>query len=86
MNKNKESLSVVVNGQPVEVEVNFNAPLRTLIPKALELTDNTGRPPTDWELRDINGNLLDLDKKIEDHNFPPNVKLFLNLKSGTAGQ
>lgn len=82
---NKISITVVVNGQPTLVEANLHAPLRTIIPKALEQTGNVGQPPDQWELRDAAGELLDLDTKIEDSHFPPNVTLFLNLKAGVGG-
>lgn len=82
---NKVNLAVVVNGQPVLVEVNLSAPLRTVIPKALEESGNTGQPPENWELRNVDGADLDLDRKIGDYGFPPNVRLFLNLKAGIGG-
>lgn len=81
----KLAITVVVNGQPTVVEANVHAPLRTIIPKALEQTGNTGQPADQWELRDSAGELLDLDKKIEDFHFPANVTLFLNLKAGVGG-
>lgn len=82
---NKVDLAVVVNGQPVLLEVNLNAPLRTVIPKALEESGNTGQPAENWELRDADGAELDLDRKIGDYGFPPDVRLFLNLKAGIGG-
>lgn len=85
MNPNKIEIVVVVNGQPVVVDANLNAPLRTVIPKALEASGNSGQPPTNWELRSADGELLDLDLKIEDFQFPADVKLFLNLKAGVGG-
>lgn len=85
MAKNKETLTVIVNGKPTEVEVNVNAPLRTVIPKALQQTGNTGQPPESWELRDEDGSILDLDKKIGDYAFTDDTKLFLNLKAGIGG-
>lgn len=81
----KETLTVIVNGVPTEVEQNANAPLKSIIGKALEQTGNQGRPQDDWELRDAAGNVLDLDKKIGDYHFPPDTKLFLNLKAGIGG-
>jgi hypothetical protein len=82
---NKIALVVIVNGQPVEVEANVNAPLRTVIAKALELSGNAGQPPEGWELRDAAGTELDLAQKIEDYAFAPGTKLFLNLKAGVGG-
>lgn len=82
---NQIEIAVIVNGQPVVVEANEHAPLHTIIPKALEASGNIGQPPDNWELRDANGELLPLDKKIEDFGFPADVKLFLNLKAGVGG-
>ncbi len=79
------TITVVVNGQPTTVEANPEAPLHTIIPKALEQTANTGQPPDNWDLRDANGTLLDPAKKIEDYGFPSNVTLFLNLRAGVGG-
>jgi hypothetical protein len=83
--ENKIALEVIVNGQSTSVEANLNAPLHTIIPKALEQTGNAGQPPENWELRDQNGVLLPLETKIEDFNFAAGTKLFLNLKAGVGG-
>ncbi len=83
---NQAELALVVNGQPALVKANLNAPLQTVIPRALEQTGNSGQPPENWELRDAAGALLDLDRKIGDFNFPPDVRLFLNLKAGVGGE
>ena len=85
MQNNKETITVVVGGTPTEVDANKNAPLHTLIPKALEQTGNQGQPPQNWELKDVNGVLLDVNKKIGDFNFPAGVTLFLSLKAGIGG-
>ncbi|MDQ3380868.1 MAG: DUF2604 domain-containing protein [Actinomycetota bacterium] len=82
----KVQLEVVVNGQATSVQANANAPLHTIIPKALEQTGNAGQPPENWELRDQSGVLLPLETKIEDFNFRAGTKLFLNLKAGVGGQ
>ena len=81
----KISITIVVNGQPTVVDVFDDAPLGTIIPDALRQTENSGQPPENWELRDADGNLLDLDKKIGDYGFPEKVRLFLNLKAGVGG-
>jgi len=81
----KIAITVVVNGQPTIVEANPEAQLRTVIPIALEQTGNTGQPPENWELRDAAGMELDVAKKIEDFQFPADVRLFLNLKAGVGG-
>lgn len=85
MPDNALQLEVIVNGQSTAVRANKNAPLRTIIPLALQQTGNAGQPPENWELRDAAGVLLPLDQKIEEFNFPANAKLFLNLRAGVGG-
>ncbi len=81
----KLPLEIVVNGTPTQVEANPEAPIQTVIPPALQQTSNVGQPPENWELRDVNGNLLDLHAKIESFAFAVGVRLFLNLKAGIGG-
>lgn len=83
--KKKISLTVVVNGQPTVVDAFDDAAVGTIIPDALRQTENSGQPAENWELRDPDGNLLDLDKTIGDYGFPPDFRLFLNLKAGIGG-
>lgn len=78
-------LKIVVNGQLTEVSVNEEAPLGTVIPKALEQTKNTGQPPTNWELKDNEGKVLDSNQKVEDFHFTSQTILFLSLKAGIGG-
>lgn len=85
MPDNEIDLTIVVNGQPTVVRANKNAPLHTVIARALEQTGNAGQPPANWELRDAAGAPLSLDQKIADFNFPAGVRLFLNLKAGVGG-
>lgn len=84
-NSKKVSITVVVNGQPTVVDASDDSPLGSIVPDALRQTENTGQPPENWELRDVDGNLLDLTKLIADYPFPPKVRLFLNLKAGVGG-
>ena len=77
----KIALNVVVNGAPVIVDVNENAPLRSLVEKALEESHNVGQPPDNWEIRDEKGNLLDLAKKIGTFGFAMGATLLLKPES-----
>jgi hypothetical protein len=81
----KVSITVVVNGKPTDVEALDTAPLGAIIPDALRQTGNSGQPPENWELRDAEGNRLDINKLIGDYNFPEDYRLFLNLKAGVGG-
>ena len=81
----KIAITVVVNGQPTVVDAVENDPLSAIIPDALRQTGNSGQPPENWEFRDADGNLLDLNKKIGDFGFDDKTSLFLNLKAGVGG-
>ena len=82
---NQIDLKVVVNGQPVVVKANVEAPVNTLIEHALTQSGNSGQPIGNWELRDASGQVLDPARKIEDYNLQSGATLFLNLKAGIGG-
>lgn len=85
---NQVAVTVVVNGTPTDIDANENAPLHTVIPRALEQTGNTGQPPENWELRDASGVLLDGSRKIKDYLAaagPDGLRVFLSLKAGVGG-
>ena len=81
----KETLTVVVGGEPTEVAANEQAPLRTIIPDALKQTGQIGQPPEAWEIKDAAGNVLNLGRKIADYGFSVTTTLFLSLKAGVGG-
>lgn len=85
MPDNKQTLTIVVNGTPVSVEANVNAPLRTVIQKALDEAEAVGQPPENWEMRDADGNLLDPERKVETFGFTAATVLSLSLKAGVGG-
>jgi hypothetical protein len=85
MDDQKLSIIVVVNGQPVTVEGNVNAPLIPLIQHALNESGNSGQPAENWELRDAAGNVLDPGRKLGDTGVAGGATLFLNLKAGVGG-
>lgn len=81
----KVDLAIIVNGRPTVVQANVNAPLRSVIGRALQQTDNEGQPPENWEFKNAAGEALPGDRKIEDFGFPPNVTLYLDLIRGVGG-
>lgn len=83
--KNHVSLTVVVGGVPTTVEANLNAPLHTVAQHALNQSASTGRPLSDWELKDAAGNPLDLSRKVGDLQLAPGAELFLSLAVGVNG-
>ena len=81
----KTQISVVVNGQLTVIDATEDEPVGKVIPDALRQTGNSGQPPENWELRDSDGNLLDLNKTVGDYGFDEKTTLFLNLKAGVGG-
>jgi hypothetical protein len=82
---NKIRLVVVVNGDPVDVEANLNAPLQTVVNKALDESENQGQPPENWELRTEGGVILDTTQKVSTFGFVDGTVLVLSLKAGALG-
>ena len=76
------TLTIVVNGQPTEVRAEPNAEIGSVIPRALDQTGNAGQPPQNWELRDDQGQVVNVEDRVE--RFVGRT-LFLNLKAGVGG-
>jgi hypothetical protein len=85
-NPNEIDLTVVVNGQPVALQVSTHVETRSLIERAFSKSGNQGQPLANWELRDAGGQILDPAKKLGDYGISDGVTLFLNLKAGVGGQ
>jgi hypothetical protein len=81
----KIEITVVVNGQSADLSANINEPLLAVRDQALAKTHNVGQSPDNWELKDKDGNVLDINQKIKDFDFGEKVTLFLSLKAGVAG-
>lgn len=79
----KDEITVVVNGEEVEVAANDNATLQSILQKALKESGNEGRPEGDWNFFDREGNELSKTSKIGA--FPAGFTFFLNLKVGAGG-
>jgi len=78
----KIAITVVVNGQPTQVEAPPEASVQSLIEPALTKTGNAGQPVANWELTDEAGQPVGPPKKVED---VAGKTLFLNLKAGIGG-
>jgi hypothetical protein len=74
---------VIVNGQEAVISGSPEAPLHSILEKALHDTNNIGQPAENWEFRDAEGNLLDLGTKLGA--LGPHARIFLNLKAGIGG-
>ena len=79
-------LTFIINGANFSLETNVNAPLKEAVARALAESGNTGRPASEWQVRDTNGVLLEIDRKIEDFHFANGTRLFLTLAVGAGGR
>ncbi|MDP9412544.1 MAG: DUF2604 domain-containing protein [Pseudomonadota bacterium] len=78
-------VTVIVNGTPEAIKIKTDHPLRLLLQKALEKSENTGQPLENWELRNEAGGELDLDLTVEAAGIETGDVLSANLKTGAAG-
>ncbi|MBL7738484.1 MAG: DUF2604 domain-containing protein [Chitinophagaceae bacterium] len=83
--KDKEiCLIFIVNGKPEKIEAKVNWHLKKAVEIALKESGNEGRPLSDWSVK-WNNRVLDMEKKIEEFNFPECAELFLSLNAGQGG-
>lgn len=86
MSEHEIGITVIVNGQPIEIEhVSVKELLRVVVERALNKSGNSGQPIENWELRDAAGQVLDLSKTVGHYGIVNGAKLFLNLKAGVGG-
>lgn len=78
-------LVFIINGANVSVRTSVDAPLREAVTRALADSGNTGRPASDWQVRNAAGILLEVDRKIRDFGFVNGTRLFLSLAVGAGG-
>jgi hypothetical protein len=78
-------LVFIINGANFALETNINAPLKEAVARALAESGNTGRPPSEWQVRDAAGVLLEIERKIKDFGFTNGTRLFLSLAVGAGG-
>ena len=76
---------LIVNGEEVITGINMTDPFSVTVARALRQSHNTGRPATDWELRDLDGNFLDDTKSPESYGVEPGTRFFLTLHVGAGG-
>jgi len=81
----KIELIFIINGANFPLEANLNSPLKEAVSKALSESGNSGRPATEWQVRDGNGVLLETERKIGDFGFANGTRLFLSLAVGAGG-
>ncbi|MCY4421285.1 MAG: DUF2604 domain-containing protein [Gammaproteobacteria bacterium] len=85
MREKLNQITIVVNGQPIKVQVKPETLIRTAVIDALKESGNSGQPLENWELRDSSGQIIDLDKSVENVVPKEGTELFLSLKAGVGG-
>ena len=79
-------LIFIINGEDFRVHTHPEALLRTAVEKALEESGNTGRRnPSEWEVRNSAGVLLEMGRDIRALGLHDGSRLFLSLKVGAGG-
>jgi len=82
---NHLTLTIVVSGQPQEVTVNLHETLEHAVREALRKSGNQGQPPSEWELRRIDGALVDQGVRAGEAGLADGVTLFLTPRAGAGG-
>ena len=85
MSGKRFEITVIVNGQPVEIKVGLDEQIGEAVEEALKASGNSGQPAERWELRDESGQTIDIGKKIGESGIVAGAKLFLSLKAGVGG-
>ena len=67
------------------MDVSANAPLTAAVERALKGSGNTGRPPEEWEVRNMDGVLLERSRTPEELCLNDGTRLFLSLRVGAGG-
>jgi hypothetical protein len=79
-------LIFIINGEDFEVETKIDDLLRAAVERALEVSGNTGRrDPSEWEVRNSAGVLLEMAREIRALGLVRGARLFLSLKVGAGG-
>jgi hypothetical protein len=79
-------LIFIINGEDFKVTTRPSDLLRSAVEKALLDSGNTGRrDPSEWEVRDSSGALLEMNREIKALRLHNDARLFLSLKVGAGG-
>jgi hypothetical protein len=87
MSKPEPNITVIaiVSGQSTSLTVNTHQKVEHLIREALQSTGNQGQPPDQWELRTVDGRLVEQNSTIEAAGIVMGVTLYLNPRAGAGG-
>jgi hypothetical protein len=83
--RNEFFLVFIINGEDFKVISDESSPLKLAVDQALRESGNTGRPADEWEVRDVNGVLLEQHRTPKELHLHKGARLFLSLKVGAGG-
>ena len=69
----------------VTIDARTNEPLANAVAAVLTKSRNTGRPPSEWELRRENGVAVDPSRTPAECELKPAAVLYLSLRAGAGG-
>ena len=78
-------LRVIVSGDEVKIKAKLDELLSKVAERALEKSEHTGRPLSDWVMRNEAGEVLDIDRTVESYALQEGAILSLTLEAGAAG-
>ena len=79
-------LVFILNGEDVRVRIDPSCPLVKAVEKALIESGNSGRKnPSEWEVRNSSGALLDMQRSAAELGLESGARLFLSLRVGAGG-
>lgn len=90
MAKDKDSpqhftFNVVVSGAGRQVTVNGQETFEHVVGEALRESGNQGQPPSEWELRTVDGVLIEQTMRVRERGLPSGTTLFLTPRAGVGG-
>jgi len=83
--KNEIDLIFIINGANFPLDAKLNETLGSAVARALSESGNTGRPASEWQVRDANGVLLETQRSLKEFGFADGTRLFLSLAVGAGG-
>lgn len=82
--RRRHVVTIVVDGEPVELTYKEQEIVGDLIPRALEKAGHVYKKEDRWQLK-YDGKVLDLTQTMRELKLPPDATLFLSLEAGTLG-
>ena len=87
MSQSSQNLTVVVvvSGQPPSLKTNVHQSIEKLVTEALKDTGNKGQPSSEWELRRLDGGLVEQTLTVEAAGLIEGMTLYLSPRAGAGG-